>query len=206
MSHDGVFVGVHVLRVDGFELLIGALLAVEKLQHHHAGYVLLQVGINAGNGRADSPVRIAHRLAEDQGGPEDQRQHGKGNQRQPPFHPQHDRDDSHQHEDVLEDGDHAGGEHLVQCVNVRGYARDQPPHGVFVIEADVHVLQVAEDLAAQVKHDVLTGPLHEVGLGIFEAEADYQRAYIDQGNLADASQGIVAEPGIKKTVRPAGCA
>ena len=38
------------------------------------------------------------------------------------------------------------------------------PTGVLVKEADVHALHMAEDVAAQVEHDLLAGPLHQVGL------------------------------------------
>ena len=40
--------------------------------------------------------------------------------------------------------------------------------GVAVEEADVHALDVAEDLAAEIEHDLLAGPLHEVGLDELE--------------------------------------
>ncbi len=80
-------------------------------------------------------------------------------------------DDAEQHEHVLEDRDHARGEHFVQRVDVGGDARDQPADRILVEEADVHVLQVAEDLAAQIEHHLLSGPLHEVGLHEFQREA-----------------------------------
>ena len=57
-----------------------------------------------------------------------------------------------------------GGEHLVQRVDIAGKPGDQPSHRIAVEEADVHALQVAEDLAAHVEHDLLPGPLHQVGL------------------------------------------
>ena len=102
----------------------------------------------------------------------DQRQHRQRDQRQLPVHAQHDGDDSGQHEHVFEDRHHAGGEHFVQRVHVGGDARDQPAHGILVVEADVHVLQVAENLVAQIEHHLLPRPLHEVGLQIFEQEAE----------------------------------
>jgi hypothetical protein len=58
----------------------------------------------------------------------------------------------------------------------------------------VHALQVAEDLAAQVEHDLLAGPLHVVGLQEFEDEGEEQQSEIDCRDLYDAGQGPWAEP------------
>src|SRR5262249_3804033 len=118
VGHDGVFKCVHVLGVDSLKLAISALFAVEKLQYHHASDVLLQIGVDAGNGGANTAVGVAHRLAENHGRPEDERQHREGDERKPPAHPQHDDDNSGKHEDVFKDRYHAGGEHFVQRVNV----------------------------------------------------------------------------------------
>ena len=117
---------------------------------------------------------------------ENGRDDGDGEQRQRPAHPQHDDDDEGEHEDVLEDGKHAGGEHLVERIDVRGDARDQPADGIVIEEGGRHALQVAEDLAAQVEHDLLAGPLHGVGLQEFEQVGDEQRAEVEQADLRDA--------------------
>ncbi len=106
----------------------------------------------------------------------DQRQHRERDQRQLPVHAQHDGDNAGEHEDVFEDRDHAGGEHFVQRVDVGGDARDQAADRILVVEADVHALQVAEDLAAQIEHHHLARPLHEVGLQIVEQETEHDAA------------------------------
>ena len=90
--------------------------------------------------------------------------------------------------------DHAGGEHLVQRVDVGGDARDQAADGVLVEEGDVQALQVAEDLAAQIEHDFLAGPLHEVGLQELEQEAEDQQSDIDGRDLRDAGDSVRAKP------------
>ncbi len=79
-----------------------------------------------------------------------------------------------------------GGEHLVQRVHVGGDPRDQSADGVLVEEADVHVLQVAEDLAAQIEHDLLAGPLHGVGLDKFQREREYKKTDVKATDLRDA--------------------
>src|SRR5580765_1817379 len=200
VGHDGVFESVHVLGVDLVKAAVGALFAVEKLQHHHAGDVLLQVRVDAGNGGADAAVGVAHRLAEDHRRPEDQGQHGKGDEREPPAHAQHDDQDPGEHEDIFKDRDHAGGEHFIQRVHVRGDARDQAADRVLVIEADVHVLQVAEDLAAEIEHHFLSRPLHQVNLRVFQSKSDQQQHKIEEPQLRNADQRLGAEKGVQKCV------
>ena len=92
----------------------------------------------------------------------------EGQQRQPPVDGEH--HDSHdgQRKEVVDNREDAAGEHLVDGIHVRGDARDQPPHGVRVEKTYVHALHMTEDVAAQVEHDLLTGPLHQVRLHKFE--------------------------------------
>ena len=91
-------------------------------------------------------------------------QDGEGEQGQPPLDGEHDNGHDGEHEEVVDDGQDAVGEHVVDGVNVGGEAGDQAADGVDVKEADVHALHVAEDVAAQIEHDLLAGPLHEVDL------------------------------------------
>ncbi len=133
-------------------------------------------------------------LAKDAGDSEDQGQHGKRDQGQPPVHAQHDDHDEEENEHILKNGEDPGGEHLVQCVYVAGEPGDQAPYRIAVEKAYVHALDVAEDLAAHVEHDFLSGPLHQVGLHKLEQVAEHQRGDIDAGNLRDPHPGIGAEP------------
>ena len=172
-----------MLPVDRFELLVGALLAVEQLHHAHSAHMLLGGGVDAGDGGADAPVGVAHVFAKDAGHRQDERQHGKGDQGQPPVHAQHDDHDQDENENILEDGKDPGGEHLVQRVHIAGQPGDQAPHGIAVEKAYVHALDVAEDLAAHVEHDFLSGPLHQVGLHELQQVAEHQRGQVDAGDL-----------------------
>ena len=186
VGEDGVGPRLFVLGVDGGEVVEGAALAVEELHDGHAGDVLLREGVDAGGGVALAAIAVANVTAEDAGDVEDGRDDRDGEQRQRPAHAQHDDDDEGEDEDVLEDGEHAGGEHLVERVDVGGDARDEPADGVVVEEGGRHALQVAEDLAAQVEHDLLAGPLHEVGLEELEQIGDEQRAKVEKADLRDA--------------------
>ena len=168
VGEDGVFKGDHVLAVDGFKVLVGALFAVEELHHAHAGDVFLGEAVDAGNGGADAAIAFAHAVAEEARDDEDQRQHGEGHERQPPFDGEHHDGHDGEVEEVVDDGEHAGGEHFVDGVHVRGQAGYQAAHGMGVKKADVHALHVTEDVAAQVEHQLLAGPLHQVSLNEFE--------------------------------------
>ena len=64
VGRDGVLVCIHVLAVDAVKFLGAAPFAVEELQHYDSGDVLLQVGIDLGDGDADAPVALASRCGE----------------------------------------------------------------------------------------------------------------------------------------------
>ncbi len=194
VGQDRVLERVHVAAVDLREALVGLALSIEQLQHHHAADMFLQIRVDACDGRANAPVRVPHPVAENLGRKDDERQHGESDQRQLPVHRQHDAENAGQHEQILEDRDHSRGEHFVQRIDVGGDPRDQPADRVFVVEPDVHALQVAENLAAQIKHDLLPCPLHEVGLQELEQKREHQQAEVDRRNLRDAGERARAEP------------
>ena len=89
---------------------------------------------------------------------------------QAPVHPQQHDHDPQQRDQVTEDRDHAGGEEIVQCIDVGRHARHQATHRVAVVEPDVEPLQMRVDLHAEVKHDPLPHHLHRVRLDVFEDE------------------------------------
>ena len=68
--------------------------------------------------------------------------------------------------DVAEDRDEAGGEQLVQGVDVGGHPGHQAADRVPVEEGERQALQVPEDLPAQVVHDVLPHQLQHVPLRV----------------------------------------
>ena len=174
----------------------GALLAVEELHHRHAGDVLLGEGVDFGGGRALAAVALAHLAAEDAGDEEDCGNDEEGEQGERPAHAHHDDDGEAEHEDVVEDGQDAGGEHLVEGVDIGGDAGDETADGILVVEGGGHALEVAEDLATHVEHDLLAGPLHEVGLEEFEEEGEKERGEVEAGDerdAADGRDGVVAE-------------
>ena len=190
VGQDGILVGVPVGLVDPVELLQAAVLVIEELNHGHPRQVLLQVRVDARDGEADAPVGFPHRLAEPHRGQHDERQDGKRQQRQLRVHPKHHDHDAHEREEVPEDGDHAGGEQVVQHVHVRGHAGNHPPHGVAIEEAQLQALQVRKDLFAQIVHHALADHLHGEVLSEFQQERQQRRRQIEQdGNLNNTHEG-----------------
>ena len=186
-GQNGVLVGFHVHAVEVGELVAGFSLAVEKLHDAHAADVFLQEGVDARDGRADAAIGVADLVAEEPGGHEDEGHDGEGGQRQPPVHPQHDDDEDHQQEGVVDHRGDARGEEVVERVHVGGHARDQAAHGAAVVEAHRQALQVLEDLLAQVVHGVLADLLHHADLQVLEGEAQRQRRQEQQRHPAQAA-------------------
>ncbi len=73
-------------------------------------------------------------------------------------------------EHVAEHRDHAGGEQLVEHVDVGRDARHQPADRIAVVEPQVEPLQVPVHLHPQVEHDPLPDHLQRPGLRVLERE------------------------------------
>src|ERR1039458_9879293 len=189
VGEDRVFEGDHVLAVDVFKVLVGARLAVEELHYRHAGDVFLGEAVDARDGGTHAAVALAHVVAEDARDDENQGQNGESEQGQPPTDGKHDSGHDDEHEGVIDDGQHALGKHVVDGVDVRSEARDEAPDGMNVKEADVHALHVAKDVAAQIEHDFLPDPLHQVNLDKLEKIRENQHAEVDCGEASDALHG-----------------
>ena len=83
------------------------------------------------------------------------------------------RRETKEHDEIVEHGRDAGGEQIVQRVNVCSGARNQPAHRIPIEKAEGQALQVLEDLLAQVVHDLLADPLHDAYLRILQPEAGH---------------------------------
>src|SRR5205085_4190894 len=128
----------------------------------------LHVGVNSGDGCANAPIGIANLIAENESRVDDDWKHSQRDERQLPIHVQHDADNSEEHEHVLEDRHYPGGEHFIQSIDISRDAGHEAAHGILVEKCYMHVLKMSEDLAAQIEHHFLPGPLHGVGLDELE--------------------------------------
>ena len=96
--------------------------------------------------------------------------------------------DAGQREHVAEDGHHAGGEQIVQDVDVRGHPRHQPPDRIAVVVAQVEPLQMAVDRHPQVVHDPLPGQLQRPGLEVFGGERGDQHRQVERRQAVEAGE------------------
>ena len=122
------------------------------------------------------------------------RQYRERQQRQPPVDAQHHDAHDAEGEEVVDDGQNAGGEHFIDGVHVGRQPGDQPPHRMGIEEGHVKLLHVAEDVAAKIEHDLLPDPLHEIRLNEFEQVLQTEDGDIDFGQLGDSVPWVGRQP------------
>ena len=186
-------VGVPVPGVDAAEPLEVPALAVEDLHRAHAAQVLVEVGVEPRQLRADVAERPAHPDAEGERHHRDQRQHRERHRHQLEVDARHGDQDAEQREQVAEDGHHAGGEQLVEHVHVAGDAGEQAPHRMAVEEGDRQALQVPEQPHPEIHHDALADVLHELRLQVAEPEAHQQHREVEHRDAVEVAQVVVAD-------------
>ncbi len=163
-----------MLAVDLGEVPAGARLAAEELDHPHAADVLLQEGVDAGDLHPHLAEALAGPRLEPQGEQEEQRQDRQAPQGEVPVEQEKHGDDAEEQEEVAENRHQAGGEQLVERLDVGGRPGHQAADRLAVEEADRQLLEVAEHVAPQVRHHPLAHQPHHVALGEERAEDQHQ--------------------------------
>ena len=146
-GQDGVVPGLHVVAIAFGKFDARFSLAIEQLHYAHAGNVFLEERVDARDRGANAAVGVAHELAEEIGDHEDEGQHGEGIEREAMVDGKEPRGHDGEEEEIVDHGDDAGGEEIVQGVDVGGDAGDQAADGVAVEVAHGQALDVGEDLA-----------------------------------------------------------
>jgi hypothetical protein len=185
---DRLEIGVAVPGVEHMEGVEVPALPVEDLHGAHAAQILVEEGVEPRQPRADVTKRPAHLRPEAERDDGDQGQHGEGDGHQLGVDPRHRDQDAEQGEQVAEDRHHAGGEHLVEHVDVVGHAGEQPAHRVAIEERDRQALEMTEQRHAQVHHDALPNALHDLGLQVSESEADQQHRQVEQRHAVEIAE------------------
>jgi hypothetical protein len=106
------------------------LLAVEELHDAHAGNVFLEIGVDAGDGGTYAAVGVADEQAEEIGDYEDEWEDGKGVKGEVMVDGKKPAGEDREEEEVVDHGDDAGGEKIVESVDIGGDAGDQAADGV----------------------------------------------------------------------------
>ena len=112
---------------------------------------------------------------------EEQRDDREGHQGQPPVEPEEHGDDAGEQQQVAEDRDDAGGEHLVQGVDVGGHPGDQAADRVAVEEASGSRWRWAK--ICRRRSFMMYCPMScmHVALGVEGAEGEDQDRQVEQG-------------------------
>src|SRR5579883_55782 len=182
----GVQVGRQVVQVEGVEVAQAPALPGEELRHRDTAQLLVEVGVQPGEARADGPVRLAGPPAEAQGKGGDEGEDGERGQRQMPVRPQQDGHDAAQRDGVPEDRHHAGGDQVVEGVDVVGDARDEAADRGAGEEADREPLEVVDHPQAEAAHDALSHELHEVALEPAGHDAQGEDEEVEEGDPEEA--------------------
>ena len=188
---DGDEVGLAVDVVELGEVRAMAGLLRERAHDPDARQRLLQVDGDRADGLARAPVGIGARDAEGQRSDRHDREDEEGHQREPHVEEEQDHDRAEERQRGLEERDHGVGDQRVQRLDVVGHARDEHARRPALVEAHRLLLQVAEDLQAQIGQRALADPADEIGLRVGRAP-DHERADDEQGD--DEVEGVRDRP------------
>ncbi len=173
---DGVAPGQHVVAIAAAKFGAGFLFAIEELHDAHAGNVFLKIGIDAGNGGTYAAVGVADEQAEEIGDDEDEGEDGEGVEGEAMVDGKKPAGEDREEEEVVDHGDDAGGEKIVEGVDVGGNAGDQAADRVAVEVRHGQTLNVAEDRGAHVVHGLLADALHDADLDVLGEEVEDEDA------------------------------
>ncbi len=190
---DGLEVGVEVVAVDGGEAPVLLPLLSEDLDDGGAGDVLLEERVDAGDGGAHPPVGIAHLDLEQEGDRHEQREDAEDAEGQPVVEQEEEDEDAGQREDVVEDRQDAGSEQLVERVHVGGHPRHQAADRVAVEKGRFQLLQVTEDLQAQVAHDLLPHQVDQHRLAEAQGEDQDDGKGVEGGDAGESADVAVLD-------------
>jgi hypothetical protein len=149
--------GVHLVEVGAV-----ALLAREELHHLHPGDRLLDHRVDPGDANAGLAEGLADLQPEDDRDDHEERNHREAEEREPPVDQEERRRKAKHHQDVGDERHDPRGEHLHQVLDVVGGAGHQASHRVAIEETQVQLLDVAEDVPAQIAHGELARTRHDV--------------------------------------------
>ena len=177
-----------VVAVHVGEPAAALLFAREALDHPHAGDVLLQAGVDDGDGLPGSHEGAPGVALPNEHGNYQERHHRKGDQRHLRALVEHDAYHQEQAEEVRQDHDETCGEQLLQGGHVAGDAGHDPAHLVVVVEAEGELLEVVEHLRAKRKEHSMPDPAGVEELNVLRGPGDQHQGEKDNAGAIDASE------------------
>jgi hypothetical protein len=144
--------------------------------------VLLQEGVHPRELPPHLPVRLADPLLQQLDEQHEDGQDGEGDERKARVHPEQDRGRARQHRGVADRRDEAGGEELLERLDVGGQARHESPGRRAIEEDDGEPLHPREHVPAQREDHPLPEDRHGVHL------------QVDEPHRADEGREIQEDP------------
>ena len=130
--------------------------------------MLLEEGVHPGELPPHLAVRLADPFFQQLDEQHEDGKDGEGDERETRVHPEQDRGRARQHRDVADRGDEAGGEELLERLDVGGQARHEAPGRRAIEEDDGEPLHPREHVPAQREDHPLAEDRHGVHLQIEE--------------------------------------
>ncbi len=124
----------------------------------------LQIGIEFGQNQPALAIHLARPAAIEAADVDNHRKRREADQPQFPIQPQHRARNAENDKQVAQQTDDSGAEQLVERFDIIDGPGHQTPHRIAVEVGHVLLLQVREDLHAQVMHGALAGVFGRVGL------------------------------------------
>src|SRR5258708_777665 len=186
VSENRVAPGEHIVAIALLEFVHGFAFAIEELDHAHAGNVFLKKSVDAGNGLADAAIRVADEFAKNHGDDQDAGKHRKRIEGKTAVDLEEQAGHDHEEKEVVNHGNDAGREEIVEGIDVRGDARDEPAYRIAIEVAHRQALHMAEYFAAHVVHGLLADALHDTNLDILGEEVEREPGQKEQAKPADA--------------------
>ena len=168
---DRVAPGQHVVAIAAAKFGAGFLFAVEELHDAHAGNVFLEIGVDAGDGGTYAAIGVAYEHAEEIGDDKDEGEDGECVEGEAMVDGKKPAGEDREEEEIVDHGDDAGGEEVVEGVDVGGDAGDQAADGVAVEVGHRQPLDVTENRGAHVVHGLLADALHDANLDVLREES-----------------------------------
>ena len=200
VEEDRLHVRLAVALGDLAELAQVRLLTGEGLDDPHPRDVL-------GEGGRDEPEPLAHRgvgpgraLAEDHARDAHERDHDERREREPPV--EHEEEDrrAEEGERVLDEARDPVGDELVDRLDVVRQPADDHPRAVPLVEAEREVLEMVEEVVAQVGQDALADPAGEVGLDVAHAPAQQPEEQEGADDPPELGEVVLADPVVDRVL------
>ncbi len=204
VQDDGLHVRVAVVARNRAEVLRGALLTHERLHHPHPRDVLGERGGHEPEALPHVGISTPRARAEERRRENHERDHRERHEGEPRV--EHDQQDSGaaEHERALRERRDPVGNELVDRLHVVRHPADQDAGAVPLVEAERELLEMPEELLAQVREDPFADPPGHVRLDVRHAPARQPGEYEEDDDEDELSASRVLLCVVERVLREQG--